>query len=136
MSARRLAGAALLALIPAAAAAQDTPTLRDAVAAGEPPAYIGMRCAGFFAGGLAAFGDDLPEDLRTRTSNFVALLVVTTVATLEEGGLDRPTAEAQVTDGLVQWTGFYEAHMRATPNLDADPLYAADSADCISIVSG
>ena len=128
--------AACLALASTAALAQGTPTLRDAVAAGQPPAYIGMRCAGFFAGGLAVFGEDLPQDLRDRTATFMGLLVVTTVDTLQGEGLDRATAEAQVTEGLMEWSGFYETLMRDAPDLDADPLYAADSADCLSIVSG
>ncbi|MDG3042298.1 hypothetical protein [Roseicyclus marinus] len=136
MTLRGLVGAICLAALPALAQAQETPTLRDAVAAGEPPAYIGMRCAGFFAGGLAVFGPDLPEDLRERTATFMGLLVVTTVRTLEEGGIDRTTAEAQVGEGLMQWSAFYETLMRETPDLDAEPLYVADSADCLSVVSG
>ena len=133
---RILSSAACFAILPSLLFAQDTPTLRDAVAAGEPPAYIGMRCAGFFAGGLAVFGADLPDDLRERTSTFMGLLVVTTVRTLEEDGLDRATAEEQVGEGLMQWSAFYETLMRESPDLDADPIYAADSTDCLSVVSG
>ncbi len=123
-------------LVPLCAVAQDVKTLRDAVAAGEPPTYIGMRCAGFFSGGLAAFDDDLTDDLRDRTATYVGMLVVSTVSALQQDGIDRPTAEAQVTDGLMSWAAFYEGHFRATPDLDADPLYTADSADCFSVVSG
>lgn len=142
--------APVLALLPALAlaaplAAQQLDPLdplREVIGDGEAPiSYIGTRCAAFYVASTEVLGDQVDAAMQAQVDGMVSLLFSTAVSAMVADGMTPEDAEAAATAEIIDLTAAYRARFAANsaqggPAFAEDPVYRADSEDCLAVLTG
>jgi len=144
--AKRPALAALLALALAtplqAQWLEELRPLREVIGDGEAPvSYIATRCAAFFVASAELLDDQIDPEMANEVNGIVTLFLTTAADAMAAEGMSPEEAETAAEAEVIDLTAAYSARFSANiaaggPAFAEDPVYLADNADCLAVLTG